>query len=143
MLRWLFGPSKKELRSIIERQMALISDPKILDLELEPGGALRMDLEPCIGAKILAASFADLLGKAPNWASLLVGPMPSDNGMLIVTVQRQSGDSPEATVGKLKDLIRKMRSALADLNAIDPPVLLDSEADLIAKADLLLDSSPV
>jgi len=86
----------------IERLTGLLDDPKLVELELEPGGSLRMGLEPCIGAKVLAASFADLLGDAKHWRSVEVGPMPSDQGVLIVTVRRATGQTPEETVGFLR-----------------------------------------
>jgi hypothetical protein len=106
--RKVFGLSKRELRAEIERLTELISDPKLIDLELEPGGALRMGLEPCIGAKVLAASFAAMLGDAKNWRAVQVGPMPSDNGMILVTVKRELGDSPEVSYGKVCDLLEAL-----------------------------------
>jgi hypothetical protein len=108
LLRKLLGPSKRELRAEIERLTNLMSDPKLIDLELEPGGALRMGLEVGIGAKILAASFADLLGDAKNWRAVHVGPMPGDNGMILVTVKREYGDSPEASYSKACDLLEAL-----------------------------------
>ena len=38
---------------------------------------------------------------------LLIGPMPSDEGMLIVTVCRKSGESPVETCTKLKILLEE------------------------------------
>jgi hypothetical protein len=108
LLRKVFGPSKRELRAEIERLTKLVSDPKLIDLELEPGGALRLGLEPGIGAKILAVSFADLLGDAKNWRAVHVGPMRGDNGMILVTVKREPGDSPETSYGKACDLLEAL-----------------------------------
>lgn len=62
--------------------------------------------------KAMAASFAETLAGAPNWCLIEVGPIPSCEGMLIVTVRRKSGDSPVETVGKLKDAIEDLISEI-------------------------------
>lgn len=98
----------------IERLNQIIVDPKVMDIGLDEGG-LRMDLKlPHWATRAMAASFADTLGDAPNWQAMQIGPMPSDNGMIIVTIQKASGKSPTETVGKLRDEIEKLKMDAAD-----------------------------
>jgi chromosome segregation ATPase len=107
--------TKDGLNAAIEqcdRLEKYLNDPKLLELELEPGGAIRMGLEPCIGAKVLAASFADMLGAAPNWQAVEIGPMPTDNGRIIVTAQRANGKSPVETVAELRERIKHLESVV-------------------------------
>lgn len=100
------------LRVEIGRLTKLLTEPELVKLELEPGGSLRMALMPCLGAKALAASFADMIGDAANWRSVEVGPMPTDQGMLIVTVRRVEGKTPEEMVGELTAEIDRLKQLL-------------------------------
>lgn len=123
----------------IERLHEVISNPKMTELELEPGGALRLGLEPCLGAKVLAASFSDMLGDAKHWASVIVGPMPSDNGLIVVTAQRYREDSPEVSYGKACDLLRQFRDLFPGDVVLDLGIPGDPETtNLIALADEFL-----
>jgi hypothetical protein len=119
----VFGPSKREILAEIERLTKLMSDPKLIDLELEPGASLRLGLEPCIGAKILAASFADLLGDAKNWRAVQVGPMPTENRLILGTARRLGGDTPEPSYGKACDLLAELRRVVTACN--DRPHVLN------------------
>jgi hypothetical protein len=91
----------------------MLNDPKLVGLALEPGGSIRMDLAPCLGAKVLAASFADMILDAPNWKSVEISPIDSDQGTLIVTVQRKCGRSPAEMVFEAKDIIRDLMRTFA------------------------------
>lgn len=105
------GPTKAQLWGEIERLgklVEIVNSPELTDLELEPGGILRMGITPNLGSKVLAISFAEMILNAPNWSSVEVGPFDSFEGKLLVTVKRSEGDSPEATCRKLKELINKL-----------------------------------
>lgn len=102
-----------------KKQIEILSDPELLDLSLAPGGELRLNLEPYIGAKVLAASFADMIGDAKNWRAVEVGPFPSDQGMLIVTVQRKDGKSPVEMLQVAKREIERLQSTQIVTTMID------------------------
>lgn len=91
------------------------TDPKIAALELEPGGSLRIDLEPCLGAKMIAASFADMLGDAENWRCVEIGPFGSDNGTIVVTARRYDGKLPEYQLAEAKEEIEKLKAEINEL----------------------------
>jgi predicted RNase H-like nuclease (RuvC/YqgF family) len=112
-----------------DRLVKLISDPKLLELELEPGGALRIGMEPCLGAKVLAASCADFLGDAENWRCVEIGPILSDQGAIIVTVRRKHGKSPEVTVGEQREEIAGLKDEITGLK-LRLCKLADTEASL-------------
>ena len=48
-----------------------------------------------------------MLGDAKNWKAFEIGPMPSDNGMIIVTVERANGKSPVEMNKELKAEVEK------------------------------------
>jgi hypothetical protein len=100
----------------LERLYAIASEPKLLSSELGPGGSLRMGLEPCIGAKVLAASFSDMLGDAKNWRCVEVGPFDSDRGSLVVTVRRSDGETPEFQVAEARKEVAELKAALVKYN---------------------------
>ena len=56
----------------------------------------------------VAQSFYETLADAPNWQSLQVGPMDCRGISLVVTVRRLSGETPEETVTKCKDMIEEL-----------------------------------
>lgn len=113
-LRALFGPSKKELRAEIARLQGIIIDPEVMNIEIEDGG-LNMDLKvPDWATRAMAASFAESLGDAPNWQAFQIGPMPSDKGMLIVTIQKANRESPVELVGRLRKEAEEANKFLDD-----------------------------
>ena len=92
----------------LRERIDIISDPSLLELALEPGGSIRMGFEPNAGTKILAACFADSILGAPNWTSAEIGPFPSSEGMLLVTIQRVGKETPENTCSKRRKTIETL-----------------------------------
>ena len=98
------------LRDRNERLERMLTEPVFTKAERTGDGGLEISFEPCLGAKVLAASFAEQLGDAKNWQSVEIGPMPSDQGLIVVTARRMNGQTPEETVGELRREIERLRS---------------------------------
>ena len=129
--RWI-GPGKKAMHEALIRsyeendrlreRITVISEPDLLALALEPGGSMRMDLEPNVGMQILAASFADTILGAPNWTSVEIGPFPSSEGRLLVTVQRVGGETPASTCSKRRQTIEMLLEMIEERVLRNPAI---------------------
>ena len=96
----------------IDRLMSIIADPKILEIAYK-NGELRVSTEPHFAMKALAMSFAETLGKSPNYVSMSFGPMDSDQGRIVATVERVHGKSPACMVSHLKSLLAELTETTA------------------------------
>ena len=136
--RWI-GPGKKAMHEALIRsyeendrlreRITVISEPDLLALALEPGGSMRMDLEPNVGMQILAASFADTILGAPNWTSVEIGPFPSSEGRLLVTVRRVGGETPEVTCSKRRQTIETLLKMIEE-TVLNHPMIFDQRVNL-------------
>ena len=136
--RWI-EPGKKAMHEALLRayeendqlreRITVISEPDLLALALEPGGSMRMDLEPNVGMQILAASFADTILGAPNWTSVEIGPFPSSEGRLLVTVQRVGGETPASTCSKRRKTIETLLKMIEG-TVLNHPMIFDQRVNL-------------
>jgi hypothetical protein len=103
---------RTNLRSEIERLRDLLMDQAdkttIESIDIDSGGVTVNSRPPHWALLSMAQSFLESLGDAPNWQAIQIGPIPSQEGMLIATVQRADGDSPVETVGKMRDCIKEL-----------------------------------
>lgn len=86
--------------------------PRLLGVGADGSASVRHWAVPRI-----AASFADFLGDAPNWRSVVVGPVGSPAGPIVVTVRRQHGDTPEAAVTRLRAEVGRLTAEVERLTA--------------------------
>ena len=129
--RWI-GSGKKAIREELlqaleendqlRERITVISEPHLLALALEPGGSMRMDLEPNVGMQILAASFADTILGTPNWVSVEIGPFPSSEGRLLVTVRRVGGETPASTCSKRRQTIEMLLEMIEERVLRNPAI---------------------
>lgn len=94
------------------------------------GGACEINtMPPHWALRAMGASFLESLDGAPNWRSIEFGPIPSDDGYLLATVCRKSGDSPVETCGKLKDVVAGLVGIIEEaflgkeMNPVTVPIL--------------------
>lgn len=87
-------------------------------LKIEGGKAEFRLRPPDWAVKALAASFAESLGDAENWRSVEV-VVPHRDATMLVTVKRQHGDTPEATVTRLRDELKAAGRDAARLNWLE------------------------
>jgi hypothetical protein len=105
----------RELETENARLTSIITDPDLVSMEMKDG-TLDMKFHAPMAMKILAASFHHVLGDAPNWQALEIGPMDHEGTMVSVTVRRMNGETPEETVGKLRSMVTKLQQEIDDLH---------------------------
>lgn len=132
------GVSREDLIADLIRYRGYAEEPRLMEMAWEVGGKLRMALEPNIGVRALAASFADTLGKAPNFMVITLGPWETPKqGQFEVTIQRLSKETPAQQMLDYKSLLRKILEYSMQnpgSKAADNPDLGDRDREMIARA---------
>lgn len=126
----MFTRALKEAQDEIERLEGLLAQTDIVGMSVENGVFELMTRPPHWAVKALAASFFQTLNNAPNWRCVEIGPMDHEGTLMIVTVRRANGKTPEESVTLLKDSMEEM------LDCIDEdeyPFTCKSARDMIKR----------
>lgn len=95
------------LRAEIARLHKLFTEPELVSVKASQEDGVEMEFRCDWAVKALAGSFAKSLDGAENWRAFQIGPIPSFEGNLIVTVQRADGETPVETLrGKDAEVTR-------------------------------------
>ena len=105
----MFTRALREAHNEIERLGRLLaSHTDLISAQVENGEFEIVTRPPFWAVRAMALSFYETLNNAPNWRCVQVGPMDHEGTVMIVTVRRANGKTPEESVTLLKDLIEEM-----------------------------------
>ena len=124
-----------------ERMFEIIHDPRMNELTISREGFAELGITSCLGVKVLAASFAEMILDAPNWRCIEFGPFDSYEGTLVVTVRRRHGKSPEFMLDEAKNLIKDMREDIASFIRFNRGRDFPISYELIVRADAMLETT--
>lgn len=132
--------AEKEVLRLQDLLMGQVDKTPIHSINIEPDGAVEIVARPPQWVlQAMAGAFLECLDGAPNWRSYSLGPVPTDGGMLLATVRRMDGETPEETCGKLKDMIESLVGSIEYAISMESTYIFpDGTAQLVDEARALM-----
>lgn len=100
---WDLGKDAKRTFALNNFLEPCAMEPELVSVGPAEDGSVEARFRCEWAVKAMASSFADFLADAPNWRSVVVGPILWTGGSLAVTVQRADGTTPVEAVAGLKE----------------------------------------